>query len=209
MTPLDPLQPLRQRAYRYTLEDGLADLFVGLYTITVGTATQNRALLALAVVYLAVYAMAWRWLHDQLVSRRTGYAELGEQPPRVLLTGSLAAATVTLIAVAVVTLSSGALWNLASWPSWAPALAGLVLAAGFIQTAWRSGLRRYAAYAALSVIGSAFFWLFPFGASINPSDRLTLFLFVVGAVMLVTGVGLVVRFRRAHPLATLGGDDGQ
>jgi hypothetical protein len=209
MTPHDPLKPLRRRAHRHALEDGIADLAVGLYTITVGVATQNRALLAIAVAYLFTYLFGWRWFHARLSSRRTGYAEAGEQLPRVLLTGSLAAATVTLLVVAAITLASGVLWDLAVWPAWTPVLAGLVLTAGFLYSAAGSGLRRYYAYATLSAAGSLFFWLFPFGPAINPSDRLTLFLLVVGAAMLLGGVGAMLRFRRAHPVVTLEAHDAR
>lgn len=203
------LQTLRRRAFRHALEDGAADIVVGAYTILVGGATQKRALLALGVVYLAVYALAWRWLHDQISSRRVGYAETQEQPSRMLLTGALAAVVLTLIVVAAITLSGGRLWNLAHWPTWMPILAGVILAAGFLQTAIRSALRRYYGYALLAIAGSLFFWLFPFAPSINPSDRLTLFLFLVGAVMVLSGILMGARFRRLHPVLNVEADDGQ
>jgi hypothetical protein len=209
MAAMDPLRALRRRAYRHALDDGAADIVVGIYTITVGTATQNRALLALAVVYLILYALAWRWLHDRISSRRTGYAEMPEQPPRVLLTGALAAGVLTLLVVAAITISMGKLWDLTRWPTWSPLLAGVILAAGFLQTALRSELRRYYGYAGVAVVGSLFFWLFPFGPSINPSDRLTLFLFVVGATMVIAGIVVSARFRQAHPLHAVEGSDGR
>jgi hypothetical protein len=209
MVTSDSLRTLGRRAYRHALEDGAADIVVGIYTITVGTATQNRALLALAVVYLVVYALAWRWLHDRISSRRTGYAEVKEQPPRVLLTGTLAAGALTLLVVAAITLSTGRLWNLEHWPRWMPILAGIILAAGFLQTAIRSALGRYRGYAMLALAGSLFFWLFPFAPSINPSDRLTLFLFLVGGVMAITGVVVGLRFRRLHPVLRVEAHDGQ
>jgi hypothetical protein len=209
MVPIDPLRTLRRRAYRHTLEDGVADIVVGFYTISVGTATQKRALLALAVAYLLVYAMAWQWLHHRFSSRRIGYAEVPDHPPRVLLTGTLAAGVLTLILVAAITLSAGKLWSLARWPVWAPTVAGLLLAAGFLQTAMRSGLRRYYGYVGLALAGSAFFWLFPFGAAINPSDRLTLFLFVVGAVMAVAGAAVATRFKQAHRVLKVEGYGGE
>jgi hypothetical protein len=52
----------------------------------------------------------------------------------------------------------------------------------------------------MAVVGSLFFWLFPFGPSINPSDRLTLFLFVVGVTMVIAGIVVSTRFRQTHPL---------
>jgi hypothetical protein len=209
MADQDPLTSLRRQAYRHTLKDGLADIVVGLYTLFVGGATQRRALLGLAVVYLLLYTIAWRVFHDQVSARRTGYAELSEQPHRILLTGSLAAATITLIAVAAMTLSAGTLWSLDSWPVWSSALAGVLLAAGLTHTAVRSGVGRYYAYAGLSIAASVFFWLFPFGPSINPSDRLTLFLFAMAGVMLLVGVFVLIRFRRAHPVVPLEARDGR
>lgn len=203
------LQTLRRLAYRHALEDGAADIVVGVYTILVGVATQRRAFLALAVVYLVVYAMIWRGLHDRISSRRVGYAETKEQPPHVLLTGALAAVVLTLIVVAAITLSTGRLWNLEHWPTWGPILAGLILAAGFLQTAIRSALRRYYGYAGLALAGSLFFWLFPFAPSINPSDRLTLFLFLVGGVMAITGIVVGARFRRLHPVLNVEAHDGR
>ena len=203
------LQNPRRQACRHALEDGVADIVVGVCTIMVGSATQNRALLALAVVYLAVYAPAWRWLHDRLASRRTGYAETREQPSRLLLTGALAAVVLTLLVVATITLSARRLWDLDHWPTWMPILAGLILAAGFLQTAIRSALRRYYGFAVLALAGSLCFWLFPFAPSINPSDRLTLFLFGIGAAMAIAGVVVGVRFRRLHPVLNTEAHDGQ
>lgn len=209
MASMDPLRIPRRRAYRHALEDGAADIVVGIYTITVGTATQKRAFIALAVAYLILYALAWQWLHDRISSRRTGYAEVPEQPPRILLTGALAAGVLTLLVVAAITISLGKAWDLALWPTWAPLLAGVILAAGFLQTALRSELRRYYGYAGMAVVGSLLFWLFPFGPSINPSDRLTLFLFVVGFTMVIAGIVVSARFRRAHPLQEVEDSDAR
>lgn len=196
----DPLNTVRQRAYRHALEDGIGDIVVGFYTLMVGGATQNRGLIALAGVYLFMYAIGWQFLHQALSSRRIGYAESTDQPPRSLLAATLAAMVLTMIAVAAITWSSGKLWNLGHWPAWSPVLAGLVLAGGFLHTALRSGLRRYYGYVGAALAGSLFFWLFPFSPRINPSDRLTLFLFALAAVIVLTGVAVLIRFRRTRPI---------
>jgi hypothetical protein len=201
----DPLVRLRQRAYRHALEDGTADIVAGFYTLIIGVATQKRVFLALAVVYLMVFATAWKFLSHQVSSRRIGYAEVPEDPPKQLLLGSMAAGVLTLLVVAVITLSAGRLWNLAHWPTWTPVLAGLILAGGWLHTALRSGLRRYFAYAAVAAGGSLFFWLFPFGPRINPSDRLTLFFFALAAVIVAAGFAVLARFKRSRPIVSMDG----
>lgn len=209
MSGTDPIATFRRRAYRHTLEGGVAELFAGLYTLTVGVATQRVALLALAVAYLSVYALNWRFVHERLTSRRTGYAEIGGRPQLVLLTGILASAVLTLLVVAGLTLWGGRLWDLGHWPTWAPVLAGLILAGGFLHTFQRSGLWRWAAYAGCALAGSIFFWLFPFGALINPSDRLTLFFFAMSGVLLLAGTTLMIRFTRTRPVVAPEVGDGR
>lgn len=205
MTRRDPLEQLRRRAYRHALENGATDIVLGIYTLIVGVATQRRGLLALAVVYLAVLAPACRFLSDRLSRQRTGYAEVPGDPPRQLLAGSLAAGALTLLVVGALTFSAGRLWSLAHWPVWSPVLAGLILAGGWLHTAWRSGLRRFVGYGAAAVGGSLFFWLFPFGPRINPSDRLTLLLFALAALLIVTGSVVAARFVRRQPVLSVEG----
>ena len=45
-----------------------------------------------------------------------------------------------------------------------------------------------------------FFWLFPFGSRINPSDRLTLFLFAMAAVLMAVGALTMAAFVRTRPI---------
>jgi len=151
-------------------------------------------------VYVVLYATSWKFLHQKFSSRRIGYAEVPDQPPRRLLAGTLAAMVLTMIVVAAFTWSGGALWNVGHWPKWSPLLAGLVLAGGFLHTARQSGLLRYYAYVGAALVGSLFFWLFPFGPRINPSDRLTLFFFALAAVNTLTGVAVLIRFMRSRPV---------
>ncbi len=202
MTPLDPLDPLRRRAFRHALEDGAADLVVGVFTLMVGVGTQKRAFLALSVVYLVSMRLAWKFLHDSIASRRTGYAELPQDPPSTLLPVILLAGVLTIAVVAGITLFGGRLWSLDHWPTWTPMLSGAILAGGFLHTAVQSGLARYHAFAVLSLGISVFFWLFPFGPRINPSDRLTLSLFATAALLIVAGAVTMVRFVRLRPLVS-------
>ena len=202
MIPLDPLGPLRRRAFRHALEDGAVELVVGFYALMVGVATQKRVFLAISLVYLASMRIAWKFLHDSIASRRTGYAELPQDPPSTLLPVILLAGVLTIAVVAGITLFGGRMWRLDHWPTWTPMLSGAILAGGFLHTALQSGLPRYHAFAVLSLGISAFFWLFPFGPRINPSDRLTLSLFVTAALLIVAGAVTMVRFVRLRPVAT-------
>lgn len=202
-TPSDPLLGLERRALRHAFEDGAIDLLLGLFTLMVGVATQNRAFLGLAVVYLGTLAVAWRAFHDRLTSRRTGYAELPGDPARQLLAAVLTAGCLTMAVVAAVTMPSGRAWAVDRWPEWSPLLSGGILAAAFAYTARRTGLARFAAYAVAAAGLSLFFWLYPFGPRINASDRLTLSLFALSAILLATGSVVIALFVRRHPLVTL------
>jgi hypothetical protein len=200
--PADVIANFRRRAYKHAVEDGAIDLVVGLFTLIVGVATQRRVFLALAVVYLSAMAMAWKPLHYQLTSRRTGFAELPETPPVPLLAVVMLAGLLTMGVVAATTLATGEVWSLERWPSWAPVVAGLILALGFLDTARKSGVVRFRVFAAASLAGSLFFWLFPFGARINPSDRLTLFLFATAGVLMAVGAATMTRFVRSRPIVS-------
>ncbi len=200
MANSDPLVPLRRRALRHALGDGAIDVLLGLFTLMVAVGTQRRVFIALAAVYLGALAVAWRPLHDRLTSRRLGYAELPHDPAGWLLGVVLIAGCLTMTVVAAATLPFGRMWALEHWPAWSPLVAGAVLAAGFAHAAWQTGFPRFAAYAATSLLAAVFFWLFPFGPAINPSDRLTLPLFVVAAVLLAGGAATMARFVRQHPI---------
>ena len=200
MHATDPLRPLRQRAFRHALEDGTADIVVAIFVLMVGVATQNRSLIAFAAIYLAVLPLAWRFLSQQVSSHRIGYAELPEDPPRVPMLATMAAGLLTLGIVALITSSNGRIWNLEHWPEWMPVVAGSTLAVGLLATAIRAGSLRYYVYAAASVGGSVFFWLYPFGPRINPSDRLTLLFFALAGVLLVSGLAVLTRFMRTRPV---------
>ncbi len=208
MTESNPLESFRRRAVRHAFEDGSVDLVVGIFTLMVGAATQRRVLFALIVVYLTLMTTAWRFLHARLTTRRTGYAELPDDPPRQLLSVILLTGVLTMGVVAALTLTSGRLWNLDGWPEWAPIPAGLILAGGFVHTGLRTGFARYHLYAVVSAAASLFFWLFPFGGRINPSDRLTLPLFVTAGVLIVVGAATIARFVRSRPVVSAEVSDG-
>jgi hypothetical protein len=138
---------------------------------------------------------------ERLTGPRTGYAVVPGDPSRLLLSVILLAGCLTMGVVAAFTLTAGRLWNLEAWPAWAPLVSGLVLAGGFLHTVLRTGLPRYGFYAAVAIGVSVFFWLYPFGPRINPSDRLTLPLFVTAAVLLGGGGITLARFVRREPIA--------
>jgi hypothetical protein len=202
MTSPDPLARPRRSAARHAFEDGATDLALGLFTVMVGAATQRRIWLALVVVYFGLMHHFWKQLHYQLTSRRTGFAEVLGDPPRQLLLVVFLAGLATMGVVAALTLASGRLWALDLWPNWTPVMAGLILAGGFLFTGLRTGLARFHLYTVVSLGASALFWLYPFGPRINPSDRLTLFLFAMAGVQMVVGAATVARFVRTRPLVT-------
>ncbi len=208
-TPAAAVDTFRRRAYRHAVEDGAIDLVVGLFTLIVGVATQRRIFLALACVYLSAIAMAWKPLHYRLTSRRTGFAELPETPPLRLLSAVMLAGLLTMGIVAAITLATGEAWSFETWPTWAPVVAGLILAWGFLDTARKSGVVRFRVFAAASLAGSLFFWLFPFGPRINPSDRLTLFLFAAAGVLMAVGAVTMTRFVRSRPIVSEEASDGR
>jgi hypothetical protein len=205
----DTTAAFRRRAYRHAVEDGAIDLVVGFFTLVVGIATQKRFFLALAFAYLSAIAMAWKPLHHRLTSRRTGFAELPEAPPVRLLAAVMLAGLLTMGIVAAITLATGDLWAFERWPTWAPVVAGFILAWGFLDTARKSGVVRFRVLAAASVAGSLFFWLFPFGPRINPSDRLTLFLFATAGVLMAVGLATMTRFVRRRPIVPEEASDGR
>lgn len=209
MVSPDPLDSLRRRAVRHAFEDGAVDLVVGLFTLVIGAATQRHIFLALAAVYAVIMIMGWKTLHDALSGRRTGYAELPVEPPRQLLSVILLAGCLAMGVVAAVTLTSGRLWSLQVWPAWVPMLSGGILAGGFLHTARQTGFVRFAVYAAVALGASVFFWLYPFGARINASDRLTLSLFVTAAVLMAGAAITMTRFVRTRPVVAAEAGDGR
>jgi hypothetical protein len=209
MNAPDPLQLLRRRAVRHAFEDGAIDLVIGVFTLIVGVATQRHVFLALAVVYAGLMTSTWKWTHASLTSRRTGYAELPDDPSKRLVSVVLLAGCLAMGVVAAITLTSGRLWNLQSWPAWVPLLSGGILAGGFLHTARETGFARFAFYAVAALGASVFFSLYPFGSRINPSDRLTLSLFVTAGVLMGGAGATVTRFVRTKPVVAEETGDGR
>lgn len=200
MTTHDPIGTLKRRALRHLFEDGSFDLILGLFTFMVALSTQRRIFLAIVAVYFGGLTITWKTLHARLTSGRTGYAAPAPNPSHTLFVATALAGILPIGVVAASTIATGSLWNLEHWPAWTAMLAGVILTASSLHAYLACGLSRYAVFAGLAVAGSAFFWRFPFGPSINPSDRLTLFLMTFSAVQMATGAAAMATFVRRHPV---------
>ena len=190
------LMGLEKKAYESTWDDGLLDVFVGF------------SLLGLGIFWLTDYAVfgglipvllvpIWPGVRSKITVPRAGSVKFGAarraKERRNLTTLFLAgAATMLLGVVLYFTVARGA-ESSAAWPTIViPALPGVLLAAAASFAGNMIGAQRFYVYAGLLLVGAAIgVWL-----DLEPG----VYLAASGAVVLATGIVMVVRFIREYPI---------
>jgi hypothetical protein len=197
-------------AYRHTIMDGLTEAALAIFLLTLAVVLPHGP--AALLLCLAPFGLvpAWRYARRRWVEPRIGYVEPMADKPRDILPGIglfflvvLAAAMVLALAVGG---SGGGAAPLAQrLRAWEPGLGGVLVAGGLWYAASRSGLKRFYAYAAVSVsLGLA---LAASGDLILLNGRragIQWYLLAMGTLLGVGGATVFACFLRRHPIASSG-----
>ena len=203
------LQRIERNAYRDSVRDGLMEIVLGLFLLLLAPGLlSSRAYLVMPLVLFTVF-FAPRLidrLRRRLTYPRIGYVELLPEDPRRLGLGMLAFFLAGIAVVIVALLVTGTLADARSWYRWAPLLFAVASSGGFLSVAFRSAYIRYYLFTGLSLASGLAFSLMHFPGRL---EGLGLQLLTLGAVLLLWGAAVLVRFLRSNPVLPEGTDNGR
>jgi hypothetical protein len=195
------LREVERRTYMSYHQDGLLDIFVGVYVllfalgILLMTVTDFSTWFVIPAIFPAVMVPIWVSAKKQITMPRIGYVKFGSRGANKLMA--------IFIGVLVAGLGAFAVFTFASSQGWALTLRNLIISNGMIIIgigaavisslfAYTMGLNRLYAYGLLTLVLflAGHFITIPFGY----------FLLTIGLVIVINGFVLLMRFIRKYPL---------
>jgi hypothetical protein len=197
------LREVEKRTYMFYHQDGLIDIFVGLYTllfalgILLMTMTDFSTWFVIPAILPAIMGPIWISVKKRITMPRIGYVKFGSRGANKLM-----AIVLGLVAVG---LGAFMMFGLGAFmgQGWAMTLRNLIIPNSMIIIgvsaaailglfAYTMGLKRLYAYGilTLALVLPGHFIAIPLGYS----------LLIIGLVILVNGFVLLVQFIRKHPL---------
>jgi len=195
------LREVERRTYMSYHQDGLLDIFVGVYVllfalgILLMTVTDFSTWFVIPAIFPAIMVPIWVSAKKQITMPRIGYVKFGSRGANKLMA--------IFIGVLVAGLGAFAVFTFASSQGWALTLRNLIISNGMIIIgigaavisslfAYTMGLNRLYAYGLLTLVLflAGHFITIPFGY----------FLLTIGLVIVINGFVLLMRFIRKYPL---------
>lgn len=189
----DELQTIQRKVYMTFFEDGVWDMFLGLFVLGWGLSIKTEGI-SLPILFVVLYSAVWG-IKKWLTYPRIGYVKVSSTVKRRFV-GIL---TLVLLLGGVI----AALWGIGTRPQWLtdyfPLVFNGMLAAIICLAAYWAKLNRFYLYAALVFLGAPLYvWLgikWEFG-------------FVgVGAIIVLIGLGYLIRFLSKYPRVSQEGQD--
>lgn len=198
------LNRLHRTAYRHTLQDGLAEVAMGLFLVLYGLLfnTPTIAVFPLLIV-LFVLVPGVRMLQKRFTHPRIGCVEPVSEKGVHLVFGMLVY-TLAVFAVLVLQLILTGEFTAAVFYRWIPALAGVLVAGGMHYASARSGLARFRFYLVVSIAGGIALSLVALPGRL---EGLRAYLFGMGMLVVIGGVITFARFLKCNPVVTEEGSD--
>jgi len=201
------LREVEKRTYMSYHQDGLLDIFVGVYVLSFGfgillmTVTEFSTWFVIPAIFPAIMVPIWVSAKKQITMPRIGYVKFGSRGANKLLAIFIGLMVAGLGVFMAFTFASKS-------QAWALTLRNLIIPNGMIIIgisaaaisslfAYTMGLNRLYAYGILTLVLflTGHFITIPFGY----------FLLTIGLVIIINGFVLLMQFIRKHPL--LQGDE--
>ncbi len=184
------LKEIQRKVYMSFFQDGLWDIFLGLFIVGWGLSILTEAAYLPGVSFIGIYFVIWgvkKWL----TYPRIGYARFSATSRRRIKARSVIILTVVLLLGVVV----GVLWGIGTRPQWLvdyfPLVFNGMLAAIVCFAAYWARVNRFYLHAALIFLGAVFhLWL---------GIRWEFGFIGAGGIIVLIGVGLLIRFLRKYP----------
>ncbi len=193
------LKTIQRKVYMSFFQDGVWDIFLGLFIIAWGLSILTEAAFLPGVSFLGIYFSIWgikRWLSYP----RIGYVKFSSTSRRKITTRFL----ILGLAVFFLGVLAGILWGISTRPQWLadyfPLIFNGMLAAIVCFAAYWARVNRFYLHAVLIFLGAVFHqwlcieWEFGFIGA--------------GSIILLIGLGILVMFLRKYPRVAREGQDG-
>jgi hypothetical protein len=184
------LKQIRRRVYMSFFQDGLWDIFLGLFAVGWGLAILTDGTYLPGVMFIALYFGVWG-IKKRLTYPRIGYARFSATSRRRVTTRFVILGVVVLL----VGVMAAVLWGISARPQWLadylPLVFNGILAAVVCFVAYWGRVNRFYAYAALIFLGAVFHlwvgipWEFGFIGA--------------GGIIVLIGLAILVSFLRKYP----------
>jgi hypothetical protein len=195
------LKEVEKRTYMSYHQDGLLDIFVGVYVllfalgILLMTVTDFSTWFVIPAIFPAIMIPIWISAKKRITMPRIGYVKFGSRGANKLMA--------VLVGLMVFGLGTFMVFSFSSSQGWALSLRNLIISNGMIIIgvaaaaisslfAYTMGLKRLYAYGllTLALFFAGHFSTIPFGY----------FLLTIGLVIVINGFVLLIRFIRKYPL---------
>ncbi len=184
------LKEIQRRVYMTFFQDGLWDIFLGLFILGWGLTILTEAVYLPGVFFIGIYFTIWG-IKKWLTYPRIGYVRFSATSRRRITARFLVLLTVVLLLGII----AGLVWGIGTRPQWLadyfPLIFNGMLAAIVCLAAYWARVNRFYLHAALIFLGAVFhLWLgiqWEFG-------------FIgAGGIIVLIGVGLLISFLRKYP----------
>jgi len=195
------LREVEKRTYMAYHQDGLLDIFVGVYVLLFGsgislmTVTEFSTWFVIPAIFPAIMVPIWVSAKKQITMPRIGYVKFGSRGANKLMA--------VFIGLMVAGLGAFMVFSFSSSQAWASTLRNLIISNGMIIIGisaaamsslfgYTMGLNRLHAYGILTLVLflAGHFIAIPFGC----------ILLAVGLVIIINGLVLLTQFIRKYPL---------
>jgi hypothetical protein len=184
------LKEIQRKVYMTFFQDGIWDIFLGLFILGWGLAILTDATYLPGVTFIGLYFAIWG-IKKRITYPRIGYARFSATKRRRITTRFVILGVVVLLAGVM----AAVLWGIGTRPQWLVDYFSLVfngmLAAIVCFIAYWARVNRFYAYASLIFLGAVFHvWL---------GVRWEFGFIGAGGIIVLIGVGILISFLRKYP----------
>ena len=204
-TPID-MKEIEKRAYRATLQDGIMEMYLGLFLgfyagacNAASTYFKTEFPIMPFALFFMFSAIIIELIRRRLTYPRVGYAKIDPKIRPVFALVVIVPLCIFPLFLAIAARFFADTWNLDPWLKWSPAFLGIVFGCLFYSVAIRSGNAFYYAFLVLSVISGISLSLIRFSPA---RTGMMVFLLGMGGLLLLYGVTVLIQFLRKYPKPT-------
>jgi hypothetical protein len=195
------LVKLEQATFRTANQDGLTEIWMGLMIMTIALVLIHVCFVPTIALLIIFQATLNEKIKEKVTYSRIGKVKLRGEAEFPSGYGWIVVVLTIIPALFAVIFSQ---WYdidiLLLIASWAPLLVGIGLIQPAAYLVEKSGLRSYYGIGAIAVLLGVLFILIEFS---NPGIRMSLYMALVGAVFVLTGIASLLRFVRKYPVLEL------
>jgi hypothetical protein len=190
MVPDVDLKQIQRKVYMTFFQEGLWDIFLGLFIVGWGLSILTEAVYLPAISFIGLYFVIWG-IKKWLTYPRIGYVRFSETSRRRITARFIILGTVVLLLGAV----AAVLWGIGTRPQWLadyfPLIFNGMLAAIVCFVAYWAIVNRFYLHAALIFLGAVFhLWL---------GIRWEFGFIGAGGIIVLIGLGILISFLRKYP----------